>query len=64
LIVTNYRVVEDARIVRISMPDGFVGEGRVLGRDPDTDIALIRADGSPEHSAKAAGRFEAAEAAT
>jgi S1-C subfamily serine protease len=33
------------------MPDGFVGEGRALGRDPDTDIALIRADGSPEHSA-------------
>lgn len=51
LIVTNYHVVEDARIVRISMPDGFVGEGRVLGRDPDTDIALIRADGSPAHSA-------------
>lgn len=51
LIVTNYHVVEDARAVRISMPDGYVGEGRVLGRDPDTDIALVRADGSPAHYA-------------
>lgn len=47
LIVTNYHVVEDAKTVRIAMPDGFSGEGRVLGRDPDTDIALVRANGSP-----------------
>jgi len=51
LIVTNFHVVDDARTVRISMPDGFAGEGRVLGRDPDTDIALVRADGSPAHYA-------------
>ena len=54
LIVTNNHVVADARTVRIAMPDGFAGEGRVLGRDPDTDIALVRADGSP-----AAGRRSA-----
>lgn len=47
LIVTNHHVVEDARTVRIATPDGFSGEGRVLGRDPDTDLALVRADGSP-----------------
>jgi S1-C subfamily serine protease len=28
------------------MPDGFSSEARVLGRDPDTDIALIRTDTS------------------
>jgi S1-C subfamily serine protease len=28
------------------MPDGFAGEGRVLGRDPDTDLALVRANSS------------------
>jgi S1-C subfamily serine protease len=44
LIVTNNHVVEDAKTVRIKTPDGFVTEGRVLGRDPDTDIALIRAN--------------------
>lgn len=47
LIVTNNHVVEDARAVRVTLPDGVSGEGRVLGRDPDTDIALVRADLSP-----------------
>jgi S1-C subfamily serine protease len=46
LIVTNNHVVEDAKAVRIKTPEGFVAEGRVLGRDPDTDIALIRANAS------------------
>lgn len=45
LIVTNSHVVADARTVRVMTPDGGSAEGRVLGRDPDTDIALIRADG-------------------
>ncbi|AYG61652.1 S1C family serine protease [Rhizobium jaguaris] len=44
LIVTNNHVVDDAKIVRITTPDGSVTEGRVLGRDIDTDIALIRAN--------------------
>jgi S1-C subfamily serine protease len=47
LIVTNNHVVEDARSVRVTLPDGLAGEGRVLGRDPDTDVALVRADLSP-----------------
>eukprot|EP01035_Chromulina_nebulosa_P058706 gene58706-biopygen42233 len=46
LLVTNNHVVEEARTVRLKMPDGFAGEGRVLGRDPDTDLALVRADSS------------------
>ncbi|MDE1991134.1 MAG: trypsin-like peptidase domain-containing protein [Rhizobiaceae bacterium] len=46
LIVTNNHVVDDAKVVRITTPDGFVTEGRVLGRDVDTDIALIRANSS------------------
>ncbi|WP_039973574.1 S1C family serine protease [Rhizobium sp. AP16] len=44
LIVTNNHVVDDAKLVRITTPDGSVTEGRVLGRDVDTDIALIRAN--------------------
>lgn len=51
LIVTNNHVVSDARTVRVYMPDGFSGEARVLGRDPDTDIALIRTDTSLSSSA-------------
>ncbi|RVC63668.1 serine protease, partial [Mesorhizobium sp. M00.F.Ca.ET.038.03.1.1] len=46
LVVTNFHVVGDARAVRVTMPDGASREGHVLGRDPDTDIALVRADGS------------------
>ncbi len=46
LIITNNHVVDDAKVVRITTPDGFVTEGRVLGRDVDTDIALIRANTS------------------
>jgi S1-C subfamily serine protease len=46
LIVTNNHVVDDAKTVRIKTAEGLTTEGRVLGRDPDTDIALIRANTS------------------
>ncbi|WP_440411385.1 S1C family serine protease [Neorhizobium petrolearium] len=44
LIITNHHVVADAKAVRIRSANGAVGQGSVLGRDPDTDIALVRAD--------------------
>jgi S1-C subfamily serine protease len=44
LIITNHHVVGDAKGVRIRAANGSVGQGSVLGRDADTDIALIRAD--------------------
>ncbi len=44
LIVTNNHVVGDARTVVVKTPDGGRVEGRVLGRDEDTDLALIRAN--------------------
>lgn len=44
LIITNHHVVADARNVRIRSANGAVGQGTVLGRDADTDIALVRAD--------------------
>jgi S1-C subfamily serine protease len=44
LVVTNQHVVGDAAAVRVGLPDGTVADGRVLGRDADTDIALVRAD--------------------
>ncbi|MDF0697213.1 trypsin-like peptidase domain-containing protein [Rhizobium sp. MC63] len=46
LIVTNSHVVDDAKLVRITTPGGLITEGRVLGRDIDTDIALVRANAS------------------
>jgi S1-C subfamily serine protease len=47
LVVTNNHVVDDAKAVRIKTPEGATVEGRVLGRDPDTDLALIRANDWP-----------------
>ena len=44
LVVTNSHVVGQARTVRVIVPDGSAAEARVLGRDPDTDIALLRAN--------------------
>jgi len=46
LVVTNSHVVGDAKTVRIALPDGHRLEARVLGTDPDTDLAIIKADGS------------------
>ncbi|NLR97810.1 trypsin-like serine protease [Rhizobium sp. P38BS-XIX] len=47
LVVTNNHVVDDAKTVKIKTPEGATVEGRVLGRDPDTDLALIRANDWP-----------------
>jgi len=52
LVVTNNHVVDDAKTVRIKTPDGAVIEGKVLGRDPDSDLALIRANDWPGAWAK------------
>ena len=51
LVVTNNHVVSDNKTARVFMQDGFSSEARVLGRDPDTDIALIRTDSSLNISA-------------
>lgn len=51
LVVTNNHVVSDNKTARVFMQDGFSSEARVLGRDPDTDIALIRTDTSLNISA-------------
>jgi len=57
LVVTNNHVVDDAKTVRIKTPDGAVIEGKVLGRDPDSDLALIRANDWPGAWAKLKNRI-------
>lgn len=44
LVVTNSHVIGQANTVRVIVPDGSTADARVLGRDPDTDIALLRAN--------------------
>jgi S1-C subfamily serine protease len=42
LIITNAHVVADADTVTVSFQNGQILEGKVLGKDPVTDVAVIR----------------------
>jgi S1-C subfamily serine protease len=44
-LLTNHHVVGDADRVRVRLHDGQEVAGRVVGNDPWTDLALVRADG-------------------
>jgi len=46
LVVTNSHVVHGARTVRLGFSDGRETEGRLLGEDPHSDIALLRSTDS------------------
>jgi S1-C subfamily serine protease len=45
LVLTNSHVVGTSRQIRLRDNEGIVTDARVLGVDPDTDLALLRADG-------------------
>ncbi|MFP4418672.1 MAG: S1C family serine protease [Chitinispirillaceae bacterium] len=44
LILTNNHVVEGAQKLYVDLPDGKQLEGKVVGRDPYSDLALIKVD--------------------
>jgi serine protease Do len=44
-ILTNYHVIQNAERIMVKFSDGRSMQARVLGVDPDTDIALIKVDG-------------------
>jgi len=47
-IVTNNHVVEDADEVRVTFFDGTVGVAKIIARDADSDLAVIKVDMDPE----------------
>ena len=46
LVLTNSHVVGSAKEIRLRDTEGFDTDAHVLGVDPDTDLALLRADGA------------------
>lgn len=46
-IVTNYHVIANADSVLVALADGRVANARVVGRDPDTDLAVLKIDLTP-----------------
>ena len=47
-ILTNYHVIEDADQVTVSLGGDKTYPARVIGRDPDTDLAVIQVQGASE----------------
>jgi serine protease Do len=47
-IVTNNHVVEDAEQIKVKLANGKEYNGKVVGRDPKTDLALVKIEGSAD----------------
>ena len=47
-ILTNNHVVEDADQIKVKLANGKEYEGKVVGRDPKTDLALVKIDEAPD----------------
>jgi serine peptidase DegS len=46
-IVTNHHVIANADSIRVQLADGRVADAHTVGRDPDTDLAVLKIDLSP-----------------
>jgi serine protease DegS len=41
-VITNHHVIASADLIRAQLADGRVAEARIVGRDPDTDLAILQ----------------------
>ncbi|HWP38270.1 MAG TPA: Do family serine endopeptidase [Gemmatimonadales bacterium] len=51
-IITNNHVVQDADRLRVRLLDRRVFDAKIVGRDPDTDVAVIKIDATGLHAVK------------
>src|SRR5262249_7233037 len=57
-IVTNNHVVEDADQIKVKLANGNEYDGKVVGRDPKTDLALVKIDGASDLHALSMGNSD------
>jgi serine protease Do len=58
-IVTNNHVIENADEIKVKLADGKEYEAKVVGRDPNTDLALIKIDNVKDLEALSMGDSDA-----
>jgi putative serine protease PepD len=46
-VLTNYHVIQDARRLEVTLADGSKWQGKLVGTDPDNDLAVIKIDAPP-----------------
>ncbi len=47
-ILTNNHVVDDADQIKVKLANGKEYDGKVVGRDPKTDLALVKIEGASD----------------
>ncbi|HID97645.1 MAG TPA: DegQ family serine endoprotease [Thermodesulfobacteriaceae bacterium] len=60
-ILTNNHVVGDADIIKVKLPDGREFEAKVIGTDPQSDVAVIKIDSDGSLPVLALGNSDALE---
>jgi len=43
-VITNHHVIDKAAVIRAQLADGRIADARVVGKDPDTDLAVLQLD--------------------